>query len=263
MRIFLKLGGSLITDKDKPYTAKKKIIGRIAEEISAARKADPDLQLLLGHGSGSFGHYAAADYGTRDGVSNDREWDGFQKVWYAARSLNQIVVEAFHRTNLPVISFPPSACILADNKQVKSWTTQPIQTALEHGLIPVLYGDVIFDKALGGIIYSTEDLFSALLPKLKPDLILIAGKEAGVWEDYPHNTKLYKTITSRDYDHILSNLGSSGSTDVTGGMAAKVGLMIDIVRSNPGIRARIFSGSEPGNIQNALSGADIGTTIKY
>lgn len=263
MRIFLKLGGSLITDKDKPYTAEKKIISRIAGEVSAALRADPDLQLLLGHGSGSFGHYAAAAYSTRDSVSSAREWDGFQKVWYAARGLNQIVLDAFQQANLPVISFPPSAGLLTDNRQVKDWTTQPILAALKHGLIPVLYGDVIFDESLGGIIYSTEDLFSALIPKLKPDLILIAGKEPGVWEDYPKNTRLYTSIRAGDHEHILSNLGSSGSTDVTGGMAAKVQLMVDIVRSNPAIQARIFSGSEAGNIQNALSGEALGTTIKY
>ena len=55
MRIFLKLGGSLITDKDKPYTARTQVIADIAKEIVAARKTDPDMELLIGHGSGSFG----------------------------------------------------------------------------------------------------------------------------------------------------------------------------------------------------------------
>jgi isopentenyl phosphate kinase len=66
--IFLKLGGSLITDKTRVEHARKPIIRRLAREIKAAREARPDLQIVLGHGSGSFGHVAAKKHGTRDGA---------------------------------------------------------------------------------------------------------------------------------------------------------------------------------------------------
>lgn len=262
MRIFLKLGGSLITDKDKPYTARTQVIADIAKEIVAARKIDPDMELLIGHGSGSFGHFAARDYDTRNGVSSADEWQGFQKVWYAARSLNQILVDEFVNAGLPVISLPPSASILADNRQVKKWTTHPIQSAIENGLIPVIYGDVIFDEKMGGIIYSTEDLFLALFPQLNPDRILLAGKEPGVWKDFPKNTEVFEKINPENYISILAQLKSSASIDVTGGMASKVQLMVDLVKSHPSTQVNIFSGTEKGNFQKALSGIDIGTSIK-
>jgi isopentenyl phosphate kinase len=262
MRIFLKLGGSLITDKDKPYTVRKQVIADIAGEILAARKANPEMELLIGHGSGSFGHFAARDYDTRNGVSSAEEWQGFQKVWHAARSLNQILVDEFNDAGLPVISLPPSASILAKQRKVKQWNTHPIRAAIENGLIPVIYGDVIFDEELGGIIYSTEDLFLALISQLEPDRILLAGKEAGVWKDYPKNTGIFSTITPENYRDILSQLKSSASIDVTGGMASKVQLMLDLVRSHPVTQVNIFSGIEKGNIQKALSGIDIGTAIK-
>ena len=62
---FLKLGGSLITDKRQPETPRMDVIERLAQEIAAARAANPSLQLVLGHGSGSFGHIYARQYGTR------------------------------------------------------------------------------------------------------------------------------------------------------------------------------------------------------
>ena len=132
--------------------------------MSLARQQDPDLEILLGHGSGSFGHYAAKDYGTRDHVSTPREWGGFQEVWLAARHLNQIVIDEFVRANLPVISLPPSASILAKDHMIKDWTSEPIRSALQHGLIPVIYGDVVFDEIHGGNILSTEDLFTGVDP---------------------------------------------------------------------------------------------------
>ena len=262
MRVFLKLGGSLITDKDQPYTAHRDVIRCIAAEIAECRQKDSDLQILLGHGSGSFGHYAAKDLGTRNQVSSPQEWLGFQKVWAAAHALNQIVLEEMDKAGLPVISLPPSAAVSTCGRKARQWSTYPIQSALEHNLIPIIFGDVIFDEELGGIIYSTEDLFLPLLPMLQPQMVLLAGKEPGVWADYPKNTHIIPLITPASYNAASSIIQSSASIDVTGGMAAKVQLMLQTVQAYPEITVRIFSGEEPGSISNALQGEIIGTTIK-
>ena len=52
--VLVKLGGSLITRKDRPDTARREVIARLAAEIAEAwpRVAG---SLVLGHGSGSFG----------------------------------------------------------------------------------------------------------------------------------------------------------------------------------------------------------------
>ena len=66
--VLLKLGGSLITDKTRPYTARLDKLADVATQIARALHADPELSLVLGHGSGSFGHTAAKKYKTRDGT---------------------------------------------------------------------------------------------------------------------------------------------------------------------------------------------------
>ena len=56
----LKLGGSLITDKANAKTPRRETLSRIALEIAAYRRyAGADGRLILGHGSGSFGHIPA------------------------------------------------------------------------------------------------------------------------------------------------------------------------------------------------------------
>ncbi|MCX6065672.1 MAG: hypothetical protein NT121_07955, partial [Chloroflexi bacterium] len=60
--VFLKLGGSLITDKTLPYTPRLDKLADLASQIAAALSTR-QLSLVLGHGSGSFGHIAAKKYG--------------------------------------------------------------------------------------------------------------------------------------------------------------------------------------------------------
>ena len=260
--VFVKLGGSLITEKDQPHTARPDVIERLAEEIARARLARPDLPLLLGHGSGSFGHRPAAHYGTRDGVSTAQDWLGFAEVWLEARTLNQIVIEALSRAGLPVIAFPPSAWLRSSGGSPEITDAHLITQALEHGLVPVVQGDVAFDTLRGGTILSTEDVFTALAPILRPRSILLAGVDAGVWADYPVCSHLISSLTQRDFDPVSSNLQGSAHTDVTGGMREKVMLMLTLTHQVPDLTAQIFSGIEPGNVYRAILGEDLGTTLR-
>ena len=143
--IFLKLGGSLITDKTRPYTPRPEKLDLLAAEIASALKENPDLQLVLGHGSGSFGHAAASRYNTRLGVSGNAAWRGFAEVWYQASALNRLVLEALVRARLPAVTLSPVASVTARDGKISSWNLSPIQAALSNGILPVIHGDVVFD----------------------------------------------------------------------------------------------------------------------
>jgi isopentenyl phosphate kinase len=258
---FLKLGGSLITDKTRPYTVRSEKLEVLAAEIAAALKENPGVQLVLGHGSGSFGHAAASRYGTRKGVSGPEAWRGFAEVWYQSSTLNRLVVEALHRASLPVVTFSPAASVTARAGKVSVWDAHPIQAALSNGLLPVIHGDVVFDEILGGTILSTEDLFEHLAHQLQPQRVLLAGMEAGVWEDFPARTKLLNEITPDSFSQIAPGLTGTAGTDVTGGMHTKVTGMLALVEQIPDLEILIFSGDLAGNIQRALSGENPGTRL--
>ncbi len=261
--VFIKLGGSLITDKAQPLTPRQEVIKRCAAEIAQAKQNHPDFKLLIGHGSGSFGHAIADQYQTQDGVQGETAWQGFAEVWAAARSLDQIVMEEFAADDLPVIAFPPSAGIIAKDGKLQSWDISPLKTALSHNLIPVVYGDVIFDTAMGGTIFSTEKIFQYLADVLHPQRILLAGSDPGVYVHPGKSDEIVKHISSKTINQILPALSGSENADVTGGMAAKVHLMLEILQKHPDIEVLIFSGLTPGNIQCALQGENLGTLITY
>jgi isopentenyl phosphate kinase len=259
--IFLKLGGSLITEKDRPRTPRLNTINRLASEISTAFARKPNLRLVLGHGAGSFGHVSAQEHGTRAGVRTPEEWRGFAEVWWDASTLNRMVMEALQSAGLPAIAFPPSAGVTAHDGQVARWDLYPLKAALREGLLPVVYGDVIFDVHRGGTILSTEDLFAHLARELHPSRILLAGIEPGVWADYPQCTRLVHEITSENIAEIAMGLGGSVAADVTGGMESKVHHSLELVLANPGSEVLIFSGEERRTVRETLLGGKFGTVV--
>src|SRR5258707_7462267 len=93
MLTFVKLGGSLITDKRDSEHFQADVMRRSAQEIARAVAAKPELKLLVGHGSGSFGHIVAQRHGTIHGVRTPDEWRGFAEVATVARRLNTLVLE--------------------------------------------------------------------------------------------------------------------------------------------------------------------------
>jgi isopentenyl phosphate kinase len=273
--VFLKLGGSLITDKTQPYTPRLDVIEDVALQILTALQTQPDLRLVIGHGSGSFGHVAASEYQTRDGFSprpsplihrerdktEENYWKGFAEVWYQASSLNRYLMRALHKMKIPALSLPPSANVIASDGRVSIWETTSIRMALAARLVPVIYGDVAFDEIRGGTILSTEDLFEHLARALGPERILLAGLEAAVWEDFPARTRKVETITPQTFGEIREGVGKAAGADVTGGMESKVTQMLGLVQQNPELKIQIFSGAEPGNIVRSLTGETLGTWI--
>jgi len=262
--IFLKLGGSLITDKTQIEHARKPIIRRLAREIKAACEARPDLQIVLGHGSGSFGHVAAKKHGTREGVKDRSGWLGYTEVAAAAARLNQIVTDLFVAEGVPVVSLPPSASARCDDGRLSYLDTFVLRAMLEHGLVPLVQGDVALDTVRGATIVSTEDVFIYLIREFPPTHILLAGEVAGVYERSDMMGAIIPVITPDNVAQYASALGGSHGTDVTGGMIGKVKQMLDVVQHHPAIEARIFSGAVRGNVQRLLIAPDtsIGTAIR-
>jgi isopentenyl phosphate kinase len=260
--LFLKLGGSIITNKDQTNTPDLQRIEAIAHDIKQAMDQDSSLTLLIGHGSGSFGHHAAKKYGTRNGITSQEGWLGFSEVALRARELNQIIFDRLVAAGVKAISVSPFSGIQAENCRITNWDTSIISDCLYQHLVPVIYGDVILDRRLGGTILSTEELFAYLAPRLQPERILLAGLEEGVWKDFPQKTQLINEIHPDDIAALQAEIRGSGSIDVTGGMFTKVQLMIGLLKQLPSLEVQIFSGSTPGNVQALLMGEHKGTLIR-
>ena len=265
--VFLKLGGSLITDKSQPQALRADVLFRLAREIAEALATRPGLRLLLGHGSGSFGHMTARQYGTRAGVRTAAQWRGFAETGRVAAELNRLVADALAAAGVPALRIQPSASAQCEDGELASLAERPITEAIARGLVPVVHGDVAFDSVRGGTIMSTEEIFSYLARRLQPARILLAGEVDGVLTADPANgiagdvIPVIRAAHVRDVENVI---GGSRGVDVTGGMVAKVREMAALAASVPGLREiHILSGLVPGLVRDALLRDDlpVGTRI--
>jgi len=258
--LFLKLGGSLLTDKTGVEAMRNEVLARLAGELRGVLEARPSMRLLIGHGAGSFGHVVASRYRTHQGVRTAAEWRGFAEVHASMIRLNRLVTEALLDAGLPALSFPPSALAQCADGRITAFRAGPIQAALDAGLVPVVYGDVAFDAVRGGTIISTEMVLAALARDLRPSWLLLAGETAGV---YDQNGAVIPVISPGNFAAVRAALGGSRGTDVTGGMAGKVQEMLALVAEAPALAIRIFSGLEAGLLKEVLLAPEtaVGTRI--
>lgn len=267
--IFLKLGGSLITDKTRKEFPRLDVLKRLAGEIAEARQRRPEMRLLVGHGSGSYGHFAGREYHTREGILPGQEargWYGYAATGAAAARLNRLVTDALVEAGLPAVTFQPSATALCRGGELQSIHWRPVVRALNAGLLPVVHGDVAFDDDQGCTIISTEEIFAYLAQYLTPNRILLAGTVDGVYRGDPlrdPGVGQIAVIHTDTYLDLLQDLGESYGVDVTGGMAGKVADMVALVVAQPALVVQILSGETPGAVLQALLDPEshIGTLI--
>lgn len=254
--VYLKLGGSLITDKRQPETPRPAVLARLAQEIAQARADRPDLRLVLGHGSGSFGHTTARRYGTRDGVGTADEWYGFAATADAAARLSRIVARHLLEAGLPVWTVQPSVALRCVDGQVQAGPGETVAQALERGLLPLVHGDVALDSVRGGTIASTEEIFQQMALALPPARIVLAGEVEGVFSTDPlgnPQAELLPAITPDSFATLPAALGGSHGTDVTGGMAAKIQQALAMAQAIPGLELLVCGGLTPGTVYRALT----------
>lgn len=270
--VLLKLGGSVITDKNQPFTAREEVLRRLGRELREALDCRPDLHLILGHGSGSYGHVVAQEHRTREGIVDGdqalrrRSWLGYAETAAAAARLNRLVTDVLLEEGLPVVSYQPSASARCRRGELMYFDTHPMKQVLGAGLVPLVYGDVAVDAVQGFTIISTEQIFDNIARELQPAKIILAGVVDGVYDADPFTNpgaSRYDEITLDNWEEVEAALGGSHGTDVTGGMFSKVRDMYHLVLAQPPLEVYIVSGEIPGQILSALLGGDkgIGTLI--
>ncbi len=261
--VFVKLGGSLITDKSEPFSLRTQIIQRLAREIHKARQSK-DIKLIIGHGGGSFPHVPAKKYETHKGLINENSYEGLAKVQDAAARLNRIVVSSLINAGEWAFSIQPSSATVTKNGRIAEWYTKPIELLLNYDMIPVPYGDVGLDTFRGCSIISTEEIFNFLARKFKPERILLCGKVDGVFTADPSidpKAELIPEITTKNYAEIKKWLTTSDGIDITGGMLHKVERMLELTKL--GIKSEIINGFKQDCLRRSLLGEiGLGTVIK-
>ncbi|XES76460.1 MAG: isopentenyl phosphate kinase [Candidatus Bathyarchaeia archaeon] len=256
--IILKIGGSVITDKDGDLAAKTEVINRIAEEI---KRADID-NLVIVHGGGSFGHPTAQKYGIQDGLKEPSQKVGFSETHHVMTVLNGLIMDALVWHELPSLSITPSTCTMTENGRIKYFDDTVLCTCMKMGFVPVLYGDAVLDEKMGFTVLSGDQLVAYLAVKLKAEKIVIGVDTDGLYEADPKvdkNAKPYLKLNLDQLKRVQAKIGQAQTTDVTGGMAGKIAELIPAVEA--GVSVQIINATRNLRVLRGLTGERIEGTI--
>jgi isopentenyl phosphate kinase len=254
----LKIGGSVITDKNGELAARTEVINRLAEEIQKANVKN----LIIVHGGGSFGHPTAQKYGIKDGLKEDKQKVGFAETHHVMTMLNGLVMDALLWRNIPTVSVTPSSCLITENGRIKLFEDTILKMLLKMSFTPVLYGDATLDEKLGFTILSGDQIVSHLARKLNACRIVIGVDVDGLYNADPKaakSAKLYTHLTLRELKDVQGKLGKSTAADVTGGMLGKIAELIPAIEQ--GIPVTIVNAAKPNHIYKTLIGEKVEGTI--
>jgi isopentenyl phosphate kinase len=256
--VLLKLGGSLITEKSRAETPRLEVIARLAGEIARAAR-ETSVRLVAGHGSGSFGHMAARESGIAGGLHSPDQLPGVSRTQERAAALHRLVIQTLEEAGALPFSLAPSSCMVAAGGRVAVFHDEPLLLALERGLLPVLYGDVVLDRERGVSIYSTETVFDAVARRLlerghSVRRALWLGETDGLYDVQG------RTIPRVSAADVLDAVGDPSGTDVTGGMRHRIESALELARL--GVPSVLINGLRAGELERALRGEAVqGTEV--
>jgi isopentenyl phosphate kinase len=263
VNVFVKLGGSFITDKRVRGSLDGARIALAARAIrraldAAARRGRP-IRLVLGHGAGSYGHILAKKYAAVDGIHPRHGWEGLYKIRESMTEMNSLFIRHCSRGGLFPVTVSPFAVAEARDGAVYRLDTGSIQSLLNRGRVPVLHGDVILDSKRGFTIASTEALMEALSRSVRFDRVVMVSDTDGV---YGHDGRTIPLIGRGNIKALFSAIKGSRAPDVTGGMRKKVERLHALVKSRRAGSARILRCSPDGkNLRDAVLGTGGGGTL--
>jgi isopentenyl phosphate kinase len=240
-------------------TPRREVIARLAGEIARACREAP-CRLVVGHGSGSFGHVAARESGIASGIRSADQLPGVSRTQERAAALHRLVIAELEAAGALPFSIAPSSCLVTDGGQVAAFAAEPLLLALDQGLLPVLYGDVVMDRSQGAAICSTERLFEAVAATLRDHdrpvtRALWLGETDGL---YDAGGRTVPRVTAAGLDRAA--IGEPAGTDVTGGMLHRVETALGLARL--GVPSLLLNGLTPGLLERALRGEPVtGTEV--
>ena len=233
--ILIKLGGSIITNKEKPLSSRRKIIDSLTKSLK--KISEPT---IIVHGGGSYGHYWSVKY---DMHTKEKKYDlrGVAIIKNSMIELNKIILDSLLKNKLSPYCLPPTD-FMSGNKPITK-KVKEVEKIAKSGMIPVTYGDALWYGQNKTYILSGDKIMTHLAKILKPRLTIFALNEDGVYSDLKSKKLIYELKDERPSI-------SENKMDVTGGMTRKIEEASKIAKS--GMNVFFVNGNKPERIVKAI-----------
>ncbi len=258
--ILLKLGGGLLTDKNKPFSIREEVAKSAVQQI-----IDADEKVILIHGGGSFGHPLAKQYSISKGLnpSIENQIFGLTQTHQSMNKFNSYLINLFLEKKYPALSIQASSIFIKDSHKISTYSIEIIKAALDLNILPILYGDIILDKQGSFSIISGDQIILELCENLKKysvSKVIFTMETDGIYindKDTNGECTLATECNSDELDSLnLANLGQK--IDVTGGIKGKLNFIKQICTYN--IPVQLINGLKEGYIYKSLKNQNINCT---
>ena len=242
--ILIKLGGSIITNKNKPLSARRKTINNVLKQIRKIKEPK-----IIVHGGGSYGHYWSVRYNMHTKPAR-YDLKGVSVVKNSMIELNKIILDITVKNGLNPYSLPPTD-FMNRNRSIKSKVLQVGEIA-KSGFTPITYGDALWYEQKKSYILSGDVIMTTLAKVLKPRLSMFVLNVDGVYSNMKSKKLIY------DFRKEKPNI-KSNKMDVTGGMTRKITEASKMSRA--GLKVFFVNGNKPQRIAGAISGKKFEGTL--
>jgi len=242
--ILIKLGGSIITNKKKPLSARRKIIDNTLKQIRKIKEP-----IIIVHGGGSYGHYWSIRYNMHTKPAR-YDLKGVSVVKNSMVELNKIILDAAVKNRLNPYCLPPTD-FMKGNSSIKS-KILAINDIAKSGLMPITYGDALWYGQKKSYILSGDVIMTTLARILKPRLCIFVLNVDGVYSNMKSKKLIYDF--KKEKPVITTN-----KMDVTGGITRKITEASKISRS--GLKVFFVNGNKPQRITDAVYGKKFEGTL--
>jgi isopentenyl phosphate kinase len=245
--VLIKLGGSVLTHKERPMTINKTAIDRILKSLLFVK-----VPIILVHGGGSFGHYWSIMY---DMHSKPERYssDGIAVVHESMISLNHIIIKSMLKLKMNPYTVPPFSLILGNKPFMKK--IFDLASMSKDKIIPITYGDIVYRTYHKYSIVSGDELMTIISSVLRPKKVIFAINVDGIYKD-PQTKQVVQTIEEKALIKF-----SSVNFDITGGMKRKVREALKI--SLAGMDVHFVNGFKPERLLKIIENKKTeGTVIR-
>jgi isopentenyl phosphate kinase len=221
----IKLGGSLLTDKSKPYTYRKDVLESVAREIGECLTEGLIESLILLHGVGSYGHPPVLEHNLHKGFLGPNQLLPLSTTQESVATLRHIIVKEFQRAKVPVCLMYPSSMIISEKMKMTDYFLEPVKGFASLGMVPLLGGDINVDTVMGWSVGSADQLAVILCEEMNAKRLIFASDVPGLFDADPKlkdDASFINTINLNDLEATLKRMGVSGVEDASGGMKGKL-----------------------------------------
>lgn len=260
----IKLGGSLLTDKSKPYEARKSVIRSVTRELKTCTDDGLIKSLVVVQGVGSYGHPPILEHNLHKGFKGPEQLIPLSNTQRIVNEFRQVVESEFQQAGLPVNLFHPSSMVVAEKMRIVKYFLDPLKGYLSLGMVPLLGGDMLYDTAMGFSVGSGDQLAVLMARELEAKRLIFAMDVGGIYTGNPKTdpkASIIEEVNLNDIDKVLARIGPSTTVDASGaikGKLASIAQARDLVKA--GLEVTLLSMMKQGSLIALLKGQSVTCT---